>query len=303
MFNGITGSDKWKKIEFINKGWSDDKKYHIITEDDKHLLLRISDQETYESKKYEYEIIKKLSTLDFESSTPYDFGICQEGVYVLMTWIEGEDMRSALPKLSFSEQYNLGIKAGQILNKIHGICIEHESFDWYEKYTKKMDRKIRNYNNCKLKYDNGELFIEYINKTKNLLKNRPITLCHGDFHVGNMIYSGLDRIGIIDYNSLDFEDPWQEFNRIVWDVEISEAFAIGRLNGYFNHQIPNEFFQLLALYISVTELSSLPWAEQYGEKQIKIMKDQAKMTLYHYDNFKTVIPKWYKKTMERDEKL
>ena len=301
MFNDIVGSNRWIKIDFIDKGWSDDKKYHIVTDDNRHLLLRISSEETYESKKQEYEIMKKLSSLNFEMSMPYGFGKCKAGVYMLLEWIEGEDMQTALPLLSFIEQYNLGVEAGHILKKIHELDIKFEPFDWYEKFTKKMNTKIQMYNNCELKYDNGNLFIEYMNKARELLKNRPLAFHHGDFHVGNMIYSKSNHVGIIDFNRFDFGDPWEEFNRIVWDINVSPSFATGRINGYFDNEVPIEFFELLALYISCNTLSSLPWAIPFGEGQIEIMKRQAETNLADYNHFENIIPKWYTETMTKLE--
>jgi len=301
MFNDIVGRNKWKKIDLIDKGWSNDKKYHIVTYDDRHLLLRISSEETYASKKLEYEVIKRLSSLNFEMSAPSDFGKCKEGLYMLMKWVEGEDMETVLPSLSFIEQYNLGFEAGQILKKIHDLEIKFELFDWYEKFTKKMDIKIQMYNNCELKYDNGNLFIEYMHKTRALLKNRPLVLHHGDFHVGNMIYTKSRHVGIIDFNRFDFGDPWEEFNRIVWDVNVSPSFATGRLNGYFENEVPTDFFELLALYISTNTLSSLPWAIPFGEREIETMKRQASTTLEAYNNFENVIPKWYTETTDKLE--
>lgn len=200
------------------------------------------------------KIIKKLSSLDFEMSNPCDFCKCTEGVYMLMEWIEGEDMEKVLPTLSFIKQYKLGCEAGKIMKNIHDLDIEFEQFDWYEKFSKKITKKIQLYNNCDLKYDNGHLFIEYINKSKELLKDRPLTFHHGDFHIGNMIYSKSKHVGIIDFNRFDFGDPWEEFNRIVWDTTVSPAFATGRLNGYFNGEIPLEFFELLALYLSLIHI-------------------------------------------------
>ncbi len=298
VFSDIKGSENWKKIDYVNKGFSDDKKYHIITKDDKHLLLRIFDEASCEAKKDEFEIIKKLSDLDFVISKAYDFGKCQAGGYMLLSWIEGVDMADVLSSLSLEEQYNLGVEAGRILKKIHGVDIEFKTFDWYEFFTDKMDNKIKLYNDCELKFDKGYVFIDYINRAKDFLKNRPVTLHHGDFHVGNMIYTKSKNVGIIDFNRFDFGDPWEEFNRIVWDIQASPVFAAGRLNGYFDDEIPADFFNLLALYISSNTLASLPWAIQFGQEEINIMTKQAEMFLQDYDDFKTVIPKWYKRAMD-----
>ena len=113
-FKDIPNHHLWQTIKPVNKGWSRDKKFHIITDEGHHLLLRISDEATYTVKKKENEIINKISELDFHMSRPLDFGLCQEGVYMLLTWVEGDDLEMVLPALSPVRQYNLGYKAGQI---------------------------------------------------------------------------------------------------------------------------------------------------------------------------------------------
>jgi len=298
-FNDIPGFDTWKSIEFVEKGWSDDKKYHIITDKGNHLLLRNSDPITYEAKKEEFEIIQKLSLLEFEMSKAIDMGLCKEGVYMLLEWIQGRDLEEALKTLVKREQYRLGYEAGVILKKIHDEKIAIEAFSWEEKFNRKMDKKILTYQNCPLAYEKGQLFIDCIQRSRNLLANRPIALHHGDYHVGNMLLSQSGHIGIIDFNRFDYGDPWEEFNRIVWDIKASHAFAAGRVDGYFQNDVPDDFFQLLALYISSNTLSSLPWAVQFGTKQVEIMIEQARDILDDFDDFNLVIPKWYSETKKR----
>ncbi len=296
LFDDITGSEKWETVEFLDKGWSNDKKYHIITDIGHHLLLRISKPETYEGKRQEFEIIKKLSVLDFEMSKATDFGICNEGVYMLLGWIKGIDIEEAIEKLNPMEQYQLGCEAGEILKKIHELKVEVEPFSWEEKFNRKIDRKIQMYEDCPLKYDNGHLFVECLNKSRQSLKNRPIAMHHGDYHVGNMVYSESGHVGIIDFGRFDYGDPWEEFNRIVWDVQSSPVFATGRVDGYFNREVPEEFFKLLAVYIASNILSSLPWAVSFGQEEIETMKKLARDNLDAFDNFTRIIPKWYSET-------
>ena len=103
------------------------------------------------------------------------------------------------------------------------------------------------------------------------------------------------RLGIIDFNRLDFGDPWEEFNRIVWCVDCSPAFASGQIDGYFEGSPPEEFFHLMALYIACNQLSSIYWAIPFGEGEINIMRNQAKKMLEYYNGMETVVPQWYKK--------
>jgi aminoglycoside phosphotransferase (APT) family kinase protein len=212
---------------------------------------------------------------------------------MVLDWIEGQDMEAALQGLSSSAQYQLGYEAGRILKLIHGVEVEYEPFSWEDKFNEKIDRKIRIYEDCPLKYERGYLFLEHLNRSRHLLKDRPITLQHGDYHVGNMICSRSGHVGIIDFNRFDFGDPWEEFNRIVWDIQCSPYFAAGRIDGYFNGQVPEAFFALLTVYIASNTLSSLPWAMDFGDQEIEIMRNQAKEILDTYDDFSRVVPKWY----------
>ena len=99
-------------------------------------------------------------------------------------------------------------------------------------------------------YENGQAFIDYINDNRHLLKGRPQTYQHGDYHIGNMMIGRDGKLYIIDFNRNDYGDPWEEFNRIVWGAQKSPLFASGMVNGYFDHDVPMEFWKLLALYIS-----------------------------------------------------
>ncbi|MCP6429213.1 phosphotransferase, partial [Klebsiella pneumoniae] len=77
--------------------------------------------------------------------------------------------------------------------------------------------------------------LDYIEKTRYLLDTRPQTFQHGDYHIGNMIITNNYELGIIDFDRLDYGDPWEEFNRIVWCACASSVFAAGRINGYFEN--------------------------------------------------------------------
>ena len=103
----------------------------------------------------------------------------------------------------------------------------------------------------------------------------------------------IHELVVIDFDRDDYGDPWEEFNRLVWSIQVSHEFATGIVDGYFNKKIPDEFWKLLALYMSVNSLSSLPWAIPYGEEEVNIMIKQSNDILDWYDDMSTYIPKWY----------
>ena len=67
------------------------------------------------------------------------------------------------------------------------------------------------------------------------------------------------------------------------------------VDGYFDGDVPLEFWKLLSLYICTNTLSSLPWAIPFGEGEIQTMKDQANKILKWYKNMTNIIPTWYEK--------
>lgn len=292
-FQCIPGSDSWDKIMIVDKGWSSDKKYYIETKDGSKLLLRISNIEKEESKRKDYDLIALIAETGIRMSKPVAFGRCdEESIYTLFTWVEGDDLEEVLPTLSKEVQYNLGYKAGQTLSLIHGCtCIKKKEV-WVVRFNRKIDRNMDVYGHCPIKFEGSDHIINYINKHRVLLNERPQVVQHGDYHVGNMVIDN-GEIGVIDFNRLDCGDPWEEFNRISFSASISGEFASGMINGYFSDSVPDDFFRLLALYIGSNQLSSIPWAMKFGDNDVEYMLKQARMVLRWYDNYKSYIPIWY----------
>ncbi|WP_342471682.1 phosphotransferase family protein [Metasolibacillus sp. FSL H7-0170] len=291
----IKNYSTFELIKPIKKGWSSDKKYYVETLTNEKLLLRIADIAEYDKKINEYELMKWLAENDVPISQPVELGICDKGksVYSLFKWCDGEDAEIVLPKLPEAEQYLLGVKSGQILKEIHSIPAPNEQEEWGVRFNRKIDNKIKMYQDCEIKIEGDDKIISYIEKNRRLLKDREQCFQHGDYHVGNMIISPEGELRIIDFNRNDYGDPWEEFNRIVWSADVSPHFATGQLNGYFNGKPPMEFFLLLALYISSNTLSSLPWAIPFGEHEVTVMKNQAKDVLTWFDGMNNPVPTWY----------
>ena len=283
--------------EPLLKGWSVDKKYCLTDEHGNRFLLRVTPIEKYDDKKMEYEFMRRVAELGVPMCAPLEFGTCDEGVYSIQTWIDGEDAEQVMSGYSDTEQYVYGLEAGRILRKIHSIPAPETQEDWKKRFNRKIDRKIVLYEACPIKYESGqaEAFIDYINNNRRLLAGRPQTFQHGDYHIGNMMIGRNGKLYIIDFNRHDFGDPWEEFNRIVWCAQKVPVFASGMVDGYFDGIVPADFWQLLALYISSNTLSSLPWAVPFGEKEIATMRNQANDVFNWYKGMSDPVPTWYSK--------
>lgn len=291
----IKGFDSFISVEPLRKGWSEDRKYFVQTQEDGPQLLRLADISQLDKKKQEYEWLKQAEKLGIPASRPLDFGVCCEGraVYTRLTWAEGEDAETLLPLLSEAEQYELGRLTGVYLRRLHSLPAPADTEDWEIRFNRKLDGKIEKYTACPLHFEGDHLILDYIEQNRHLLKNRPQSFQHGDYHVGNMIIGENRDITIIDFNRFDFGDPWEEFNRIVWSAAASPYFATGQLNGYFGGRPPEEFFRLLALYISGNTLSSIYWAIPFGQREIDTMMAQSRQVLSWFGNMQNPVPGWY----------
>ena len=281
------------KKEKITEGFSLDTKYCIKDKDDIKYLLRVSSFDKYLVKLNDFNYMNELVKQGVSMCKPIEFGICDEGVYSIQSWIDGVDARDIIPTLSNEEQYEYGILAGKELKKIHQVKAPIDAIPWEDRFNNKIDRKLKLYDECPLKYEKGNLFIEYINNNRHLLKGRPNTFQHGDYHIGNMMINKNNELIVIDFDRDDYGDPWEEFNRLVWSIQVSHEFATGIVDGYFNKKVPEEFWKLLALYMSLNSLSSLPWAIPYGEEEVSIMIKQSNDILDWYDDMRRYVPKWY----------
>ena len=171
----------------ISKGWSSDKKYCVTDENGTRYLLRVSDIAQHDTKQSEFNMMKQVAFLGVPMCQPIEFGTCEDGVYSIQSWIDGEDAEQVMSSYSDTEQYVYGLEAGRILRKIHSIPAPATQEDWEIRFNRKMDYKIKKYGECPIKYENGQAFIDYINENRHLLKNRPQVYQHGDYHIGNMM--------------------------------------------------------------------------------------------------------------------
>lgn len=299
IFTEIPGSSAWTRVEHIKKGWSRDEKYYVEmpggAAGGRKLLVRISDIADRPRKELEYEALRALDGVPTLMSRPVAFGTCNGGrsAFTLLTWIEGVPAEDHLAALTPKEQYALGLAAGEGLRALHTIPAPVDQPSWGERFNSKIDRNIRLHQSCEFRLPFADTVISYIDSNRHLLDGRPQVFQHGDYHCGNMIVTPEGELGIIDFNRLDYGDPWEEFNRIVWCAAASGYFASGRINGYFDGAVPDEFFRLLAVYIGSNILSSVPWAVPFGQSEVDTMVAQARDVMDWYDGYRRYVPRWY----------
>lgn len=290
----------WQRVVEIKKGWSDDTKYYIETDSQEKYLLRISDRSSLTSEKILYDLVKDLSSESLNVSNLLESGLCNtdQNTYRLFSWVEGVELLNEIRQFTIGKQYSLGLEAGNILRVIHNKRSSLFQRNWKEYFNRKIDRNIRNYKKCGERFMQDEALINYLNHNRKFLVNRPQCLHHGDYHIGNMLINKEGHLGVIDFNRLDYGDPWEEFNRMPWCATESSLFATGLLHGYFEKEPTEDFFQLMSLYIGSNQLGGFAWAKAYGKKELKVLKTQTKAVTSWYNDFKEIVPSWYKTKRE-----
>ena len=116
---------------------------------------------------------------------PKKFGICNDGknVYMLLSWIEGNDLEEILPSLSEKEQYLLGREAGRILLMLHSISVEEADIPISTKREKKL-LQLSRYEDSQVRIYDDETAINYVKDNINTIWRKPPVYMHGDFLPG-----------------------------------------------------------------------------------------------------------------------
>lgn len=286
---------RFLKIKPLNKGWSSDKKYYIETEDGRQLLLRVANIAEKENKQAEYNALCKAATLNLYTPRPCEFGTCNQGknVYYLVSWLAGEDAASIMTIMDETERYTLGLKAGELLRKLHMLPAPKDAQPWDVRFQRKTDQRLADYHENKGKTEIGEIAIKYLSDKAGMLRNRRQTFNHGDFNTTNLIVSPDGEMGVIDFNcfndNCDYGDPLWEMICISYMETLDPYYYTGLWNGYADGKPNRKFFEMTAYYFAYDVLSSLG-GDKYFDNG-----DFDKKVFGWYDGFQCVVPKWYLK--------
>ncbi|MCG8483067.1 MAG: phosphotransferase [Clostridia bacterium] len=288
---------EWTKITVPKYGWSTNLKYRVIDIRGNAYILRVSDISFYDDKKQEYDNILRLSEYDILMPKPIEFGLCngRKHVYMLLTWIDGVAVENVIRDLDNDLQYQLGYSAGKLLRNIHTLSPAVSKMDWGDTYRENIEIIKKDYRKANIPVNYEQEIIEYINANKYLLDNRPQVIRHGDFHVGNLIITQKNNIGVIDFDKCAVGDGWEEFGGIVWAARLSRKFAKGQVDGYFSGNIPDDFFRLLALYIGIYSLEHVVRSvrNHKDSRSIKTIYSNTDFMSKMFDCYNTYIPNWY----------
>ena len=285
----IPGYDDFIMIEPIMNGDSGEDKYCVTTKKRERLFLRVGIcKNSYENHAKHI----RAETLDITIAQTINFGLFSNKHYYywLLTWLDGTSAYDILPTLDIYGQYNVGVKSGKLLRKIHSLSVQEKmekQYDWLNKefiyFYGERDKKYGNRSNLYMK------ITEYIENNKSLLHARPQVFMHGDFGLSNLIITPDGEVAPTDfsYNLRSYGDPCSEIANFC-ERGATTPYMSGQINGYFNGEIPNDFWETYLFFEAYMALIILSTRE--NKNWVEFLETWYRERLSTASN---TVPKWF----------
>ncbi|WP_114570884.1 phosphotransferase family protein [Exiguobacterium flavidum] len=282
-----------QSADVIEGGFSDDVKF-LVTIGDERYLVRRSDKSVLLRKEQEFKMLRRLESLGVEAPKAYELHVDGRHVYLVLSYLEGEDGTRFLPKIAKNRQYALGQDAGRWLAQLHRATLSDDHPDWSSVIESKWRRYLERYDSCGVTFSGEEEVRTFIEANLDILAGRQTVLQHDDFHPSNMIFSGETFVGAIDFERYDFGDPLFEFTKVsLFTVETSIPFAQGQISSYLEWRDEPEFFRFYSLYTAMMLHMCVPWAVEATPTLVDEMVARVERIVDEHDHFRSYKPSWW----------
>lgn len=296
----ILNSNSWKESEEIVFGWSGERKFKIVDENNKEYLLRLLTPNQYEDQKDGIEyLIKSSEVCEYVPKIAGQGETAdKEYFYLLLEYIPGENGMTLIKNYTKKQQYELGYKMGRVIKKLHKLSIPTLKPTEIVKYEQKVKKFYDYFVENRAKYPFLKNTENIIKEFESYIQKRPMVMLHNDFHLGNMIINDKE-IYLIDFNRASWGDNIKEFDCLAWTVKYSKQFAIGLLDAYLkNIEYKDEFFKILRGYIAIWQIQMLYFIHDQDEEEQQTVINLVKETETWFKKDE-VVPKWYLKKEDK----
>ncbi|MCM3025512.1 aminoglycoside phosphotransferase family protein [Bacillus safensis] len=283
-------------IEQIDKGYSRDEKWVMTKVSGEKYVLRFTDQDQYDKIKTQFNLLYELRRHGVQCADPVNIGVLEakQQVYYILSFIEGQEAKEIMSQLTEEKQYAIGVSAGQDLRNMHRYPAPSHIEPWEDRVMKKHHRYLTAYRESGISLEGDEKVAQFIAKHIDIVKGRPNQFQHDDFHLGNIIVNNNKYAGVIDFNNFDWGDPIHDFYKVaLFSRETSEAFSAGQINGYFDGNIPDDFWLLYSVYVAMSIFSSIMWVIKFDPGQMDEMIERLENVLKDHHYFNEIEPEWY----------
>lgn len=257
-----------------------------INESGERYVLKLSDKSQYDRRYREFEYLKLMSESGINCLQPLGVNSIKGDTIAMYSFVNGEPLLTKISSYDSNRVFTLGSRAGMFLKSIHK-CIKFDSSTEEENIYKRTN-VIENYKNGGLHFDKKieEKIFKFLNSFDSSFKHEKV-FCHGNFSIFNIIEMENHDISILHFDDFYIGDPYSDFSKMIYQNRISTNFSNGIINGYFNNNVPKDFFKYYYYYGCLELLESIN-AKDYSSQSIA-----ASEFLYNSSDFTLNSPKWY----------
>lgn len=250
-------------------------------------VVKISEKENHEKKYREFEYLKMISASGINCLQPLGVNSFDGDTAVMYSYIKGELLSKTIGTYDIKKIYTLGSRAGMFLKSIHS-CIKPAQNDSINLIEVK-DKIIKEYfeSNCHLSKETEDKVLSYVNDFS-LEFNRNNVFCHGNYRIKNMINTPNGDISILHFDDFYIGDPYSDFSKLIFQNRKNTTFSNGIINGYFNNNVPNDFFKYY-YYYGCLELLKTSDCDDCRDRNLA-----ANELIYNSNSFSLDYPKWFK---------
>ncbi|WP_053368252.1 aminoglycoside phosphotransferase family protein [Bacillus sp. FJAT-27245] len=282
-----------KSITKLNKGYSDDEKFVV----DGKYLVRIFPSDNEQKRREEFDTIQALAEYSKYVPSGLEFGRVENSdrSYMILTFLPGADAEEELRNLTGEEQYSAGFQAGKELRNLHKLQAPAETPTWYSFKKKKSDRYLAEFSKLDLDPEMKNILEKYITENESLMKDRPNTFQHDDFHPSNLLINNRKFSGIIDFQRMDWGDPIHDLQKLgFFSKKVSIEFTKGIIDGYHGNEILDQtFWELFTYYSAMHIVSALVWGRKLGGNNYERLLKYSLEVMDDHDDFRSMVPRWY----------
>ena len=284
------------KVEFLDKGYSTDRKYLLWTGDRIAYLLRVSDISEEQKRRSDYDLTARLHEKGIACPRPIAFGTNEDAgaCFIVQSYVAGECAEDAIPLLTPDHQYDVGLDAGETLRGIHGALPSPHRVDDYNIRSGKYRLRREVVTEMGASFQGQDRAERYVEARMHLLRDRPTMFRHGDYHPGNLVLLDGRLAGVIDFNRCDWGDPIDDFYKMAFfGAPLSEPFARGQVRGYFGGDPPGDFWPLYNLYVAMVLPGDIAWTHKYYPQHFNRSIELIKLITRTHDFFSGTPPVWW----------
>lgn len=250
--------------------------------------------EDFDNLKKENEINNYLRSIDVNPLDLYEIGIMPDlsKSYKVFEFRDEISLKEYINKYQNKDIYNIGLKFGEILKKIHMKKIDSNlDYDWHKKVETKINLLLYRQGLSKNNGVNDYILIDYLQNNSYICKNTSSNILYEGLNDKNIRIYDENKIDIRGLKDLNVGDGISDFVNINKIAIKSPEFAKGVLKSYFkDEQVSRKFFRLLSLYQAYYLLESL--VDIREKKESYLDEEEIAEIFSMYDNFSTIIPSW-----------